>query len=69
MREFSAWVEKRTPAGRWGEPPEIAGAAVFLASPAANYVTGTILYVDGGFAGVVLRRTRALRIRLVHLDD
>jgi gluconate 5-dehydrogenase len=48
--EFSAWVEKRTPAGRWGEPPEIAGAAVFLASPAANYVTGTILYVDGGFA-------------------
>ncbi len=48
--QFSAWVEKRTPAGRWGEPPEIAGAAVFLASPAANYVTGTILYVDGGFA-------------------
>ena len=32
--EFSAWVERRTPAGRWGEPPEIAGAAVFLASPA-----------------------------------
>lgn len=48
--QFSAWVEKRTPAGRWGEPPEIAGAAVFLASPAANYVTGSILHVDGGFA-------------------
>lgn len=47
---FSAWVEKRTPAGRWGDPPEIAGAAVFLASPAASYVTGTILHVDGGFA-------------------
>jgi gluconate 5-dehydrogenase len=47
---FSAWVEKRTPAGRWGEPPEIAGAAVFLASPAADYVTGAILHVDGGFA-------------------
>jgi gluconate 5-dehydrogenase len=47
---FSAWVERRTPAGRWGEPPEIAGAAVFLASPAADYVTGTILHVDGGFA-------------------
>ena len=30
--EFSAWVDKRTPAGRWGDPPEIAGAAVFLAS-------------------------------------
>jgi gluconate 5-dehydrogenase len=48
--EFSAWVEKRTPAGRWGEPREIAGAAVFLASDAADYVTGHILYVDGGFS-------------------
>jgi gluconate 5-dehydrogenase len=48
--EFSAWVEKRTPAGRWGDPPEIAGAAVFLASSAANYVTGHLLYVDGGFS-------------------
>ena len=48
--EFSAWVERRTPAGRWGEPPEIAGAAVFLASSAADYVTGHLLYVDGGFS-------------------
>ena len=48
--EFSAWVEKRTPAARWGDPPEIAGAAVFLASPAADYVTGHLLYVDGGFS-------------------
>jgi gluconate 5-dehydrogenase len=48
--EFSGWVERRTPAGRWGNPPEIAGAAVFLASPAADYVTGHILYVDGGFS-------------------
>ena len=48
--EFSGWVERRTPAGRWGDPPEIAGAAVFLASPAADYVTGHILYVDGGFS-------------------
>ena len=47
--EFSAWVGKRTPAGRWGEPAEIAGAAIFLASPAADYVTGHLLYVDGGF--------------------
>jgi gluconate 5-dehydrogenase len=48
--EFSAWVERRTPAGRWAEPHEIAGAAVFLASPAADYVTGAMLHVDGGFA-------------------
>jgi gluconate 5-dehydrogenase len=48
--EFSAWVARRTPAGRWGDPPEIAGAAVFLASSAADYVTGHVLYVDGGFS-------------------
>jgi gluconate 5-dehydrogenase len=48
--EFSAWVARRTPAGRWGEPAEIAGAAVFLASSAADYVTGHLLYVDGGFS-------------------
>jgi len=48
--EFTAWVARRTPAGRWADPPEIAGAAVFLASSAADYVTGHILAVDGGFA-------------------
>ena len=47
--QFSAWVAKRTPAGRWGEPEEIAGAAVFLASSAADFVTGAMLSVDGGF--------------------
>jgi 2-deoxy-D-gluconate 3-dehydrogenase len=39
----------RIPAGRWGEPSDIAGAAVFLASPAARYIHGTILPVDGGW--------------------
>jgi gluconate 5-dehydrogenase len=48
--EFNAWVCKRTPAGRWGEPDEIAGLAVFLASPAANYMTGQLLVIDGGMS-------------------
>jgi gluconate 5-dehydrogenase len=48
--EFNAWVCKRTPAGRWGEPDEIAGLAVFLASSAADYMTGQLLVMDGGMS-------------------
>ena len=48
--EFNAWVCKRTPAGRWGEPAEIAGLAVFLASRAADYMTGQMLVMDGGMS-------------------
>lgn len=46
--EFSAWLEKRTPAGRWGQIEELVGAAVFLASHASNFVNGHTLFVDGG---------------------
>lgn len=46
--EFSAWVKRVTPLARWGEPAEIGGPALFLASDAATYVTGHILTVDGG---------------------
>ena len=46
--EFSAWLEKRTPAGRWGNVEELVGAAVFLASDAASFVNGHTLFVDGG---------------------
>ncbi|MFB2552651.1 SDR family oxidoreductase [Ensifer soli] len=46
--EFSGWLEKRTPAGRWGTVDELVGAAVFLASPASSFVNGHTLYVDGG---------------------
>ena len=45
---FTDWLSKRTPAGRWGEVHELAGAAVFLASEASSFVNGHILYVDGG---------------------
>lgn len=45
---ITAWLEQRTALARWGEPPEIAGAAVFLASPAASYITGQVMTVDGG---------------------
>ncbi|MCU0906500.1 MAG: SDR family oxidoreductase [Rhodobacteraceae bacterium] len=45
---FSAWLEKRTPAGRWGRVEELQGACIFLASDAASFVNGHVLYVDGG---------------------
>ena len=45
---FTAWVSGHTPAGRWGEVHELGGAAIFLASAASSFVTGHILYVDGG---------------------
>ena len=45
---FSAWLEKRTPAGRWGRVEELVGACVFLASDASSFVNGHVLYVDGG---------------------
>jgi gluconate 5-dehydrogenase len=45
---FSAWLEKRTPAGRWGKVEELVGACIFLSSDASSFVNGHILYVDGG---------------------
>jgi gluconate 5-dehydrogenase len=46
--QFNAWVCARTPAGRWGDPAELVGTAVFLASRASDFVNGQIIYVDGG---------------------
>ena len=45
---FDAWVRARTPAGRWAQPDELIGAAVFLASRASDFVNGQVIYVDGG---------------------
>jgi gluconate 5-dehydrogenase len=45
---FTAWLERRTPAGRWGRVEELVGACVFLASDASSFVNGHVLYVDGG---------------------
>jgi gluconate 5-dehydrogenase len=50
---FDAWVKGRTPAKRWGRPDELVGAAVFLASSASDYVSGQIIYVDGGMLSVL----------------
>lgn len=51
--QFDGWVKSRTPAGRWGLPEELAGAAIFLASRASDYVNGQIIYVDGGMLAVL----------------
>ena len=47
--KFDAWVKQRCPLARWGTPEDIAWPAVFLASAAADYITGQILFVDGGW--------------------
>jgi gluconate 5-dehydrogenase len=51
--KFNSWIEGRTPMGRWGQPEELGGAAVFLASDASRFVNGHILYVDGAFTATV----------------
>ncbi len=50
---FNEFIIHRTPAGRWGLPEELQGAAIFLASAASNFVNGHILYVDGGILATI----------------
>jgi len=47
--EFDAWVRQRVPLGRWGNPGELVGTAIFLASEASSYISGRTIYVDGGW--------------------
>lgn len=51
--EFDKWVKARTPMRRWGLPEELAGTAIYLASNASNYVSGQIIYADGGMISVL----------------
>jgi gluconate 5-dehydrogenase len=50
---FTDWLTQRTPVGRWGQPEELVGTAVFLASAASDFVNGQIIYVDGGIRAVL----------------
>jgi len=51
--DFNNWVKGRTPAGRWGNPDELVGITVFLASNASSYINGQIIYVDGGMLATI----------------
>lgn len=50
---FNDFIVNRTPAGKWGDPDDLAGAAIFLASKASDFVNGHILYVDGGILATI----------------
>ena len=51
--DFNKWVLSKTPLGRWGQPEDLAGAAVLLASKAGDFITGQIIYVDGGWLALL----------------
>jgi gluconate 5-dehydrogenase len=52
-REFSDWLLRRTPAGRWGKTSDLVGALLFLVAPASDFVNGHTLFVDGGIVAVI----------------
>jgi gluconate 5-dehydrogenase len=50
---FNEFIISRTPAGKWGDPDDLQGATIFLASKASDFVTGQIVYVDGGILATI----------------
>jgi gluconate 5-dehydrogenase len=50
---FNDFIINRTPAGRWGDPDDLVGTAVFLSSAASNFVNGQVIYVDGGILATI----------------
>jgi gluconate 5-dehydrogenase len=51
--DFTAWLTKRVPAGKWGDVRDLGGAAIFLAADASNFMTGQMVYIDGGLTAAV----------------
>lgn len=51
-KDFNHYILSRTPAKRWGEPQDLQGAVIFLASKASDYISGTSIVCDGGFMGM-----------------
>lgn len=51
--EFDAWVRRRTPSGRWGDPRELEGALILLCSHASDFMNGQLIYVDGGITAAI----------------
>ncbi len=53
LKANNDFIIHRTPAGRWGDPEDLAGVAVFLASKASDFVNGHVVYVDGGILATI----------------
>lgn len=51
--KFDGWIKGRTPAGRWGKVSDLTGAAIYMASPASDFLNGQILMIDGGLTAVI----------------
>jgi gluconate 5-dehydrogenase len=51
--DFDRWVLSKTPLGRWGNPGDLVGTAILLASKAGDFITGQIFYIDGGWTALL----------------